>query len=246
MKNIWKWTRIEVDKKASGAILAVARKINGLSSSNLADALQVTQDSIKKYESGKATPAKIREIASNYWVKTEMLTPSMSDAMRLSYESTGDCLQLLLDYYRDLIHQIERNNVKQEKGMTLYPMVTEEDISHCRLIKQNLERNEHMYREEYYLRLAGLYKGNNQKLDKDEYKHYLENNLSSCHINVNHDELFAISNDIAVLRHDLIKIFTYRTDNSVKEACIKTAVEHAVIRKDNTKNDRREKNKSGT
>ena len=57
----WEWQSFEVDKVASGALLAVTRKLNDLSTSELARKLKVADDTIKKWKKGTCNATILRE-----------------------------------------------------------------------------------------------------------------------------------------------------------------------------------------
>lgn len=97
----WEWQSFEVDKVASGALLAVTRKLNDLSTSELARKLKVTDDTIKKWEKGSCNATMLREIASNYMLNQELLLPSKKISSILSIEQKPDSLQKVFIAYEE-------------------------------------------------------------------------------------------------------------------------------------------------
>lgn len=217
----WEWQSFEVDKVASGALLAVTRKLNDLSTSELARKLKVTDDTIKKWEKGSCNATMLREIASNYMLNQELLLPSKKISSILSIEQKPDSLQKVFIAYEEKEMEMfcERIVIEKETGNS---KVENAKYNHLQTILKQYALNKELYKQEYYLRLAGLYKENNQKFPIAEYESYLRGYYDRYNItSIDFKELFERSIDLPVLMYDLIKIFQYRENHREIQKLVK-------------------------
>lgn len=113
----------------------------------------------------------------------------------------------------------ERIVIEKETGNS---KVENAKYNHLQTILKQYALNKELYKQEYYLRLAGLYKGNNQKFPIAEYESYLRGYYDRHNItSIVFKELFERSIDLPVLMYDLIKIFQYRESHQEIQELVK-------------------------
>lgn len=113
----------------------------------------------------------------------------------------------------------ERIVIEKETGNS---KVENAKYNHLQTILKQYALNKELYKQEYYLRLAGLYKGNSQKFPIAEYESYLRGYYDRHNItSIAFKELFERSIDLPVLMYDLIKIFQYRESHQEIQKLVK-------------------------